>query len=275
MLNCIITVGEQEFTSEQFVEYIMENGLGALTAEGSDPNPLRDRILHKYNVEKLEDSISEMWTKLEYEKETKEPFGDKLVTEDDVNTWLNPAGQLSDYGTQKQIRYNTYSGIALTGISANFGKVMGYLFDAEKVNTITDGEETVHIWSARFHELGGNKQDPMQFLRDNPQWKIASRNIPMLKKQYHFIVNGTPIESFTRDEIVLVENQQPTNVFETIDSIINLAIDNVKEGKLHLLGITNSNSNAYLSMVGMGIPLSVTSRIFKTPALKNMNEGGR
>lgn len=88
-------------------------------------------------------------------------------------------------------------------------------------------------------------------------------------------MNGQSISTFERAERQLVENQQEANIFETIDTIINLAIDNVKEGKLHILGITNSNANAYLAMVGMGLPLSVVSRIFKTPALKSLNEGGR
>ena len=60
MLNCIITVGEQKFTSEEFRDYIMQNGLGTLTKEGSEPNPLQEKILHKLNINKLEDSLSEI-----------------------------------------------------------------------------------------------------------------------------------------------------------------------------------------------------------------------
>lgn len=53
---------------------------------------------------------------------------------------LNPPGQLTDYATQREIRYNTYSGIALTGISANFGKGLGYLFETTPVKSITNVE---------------------------------------------------------------------------------------------------------------------------------------
>lgn len=92
----------------------------------------------------------------------------EYLTEDEVNEQLNPSGNLSDYGTQKIIRYNTYSGIALTGISANFGKVMGYVFDAEAVRTVTNGEEIVDVASNRFEELGGEKGKVELFLRNNP-----------------------------------------------------------------------------------------------------------
>lgn len=273
MLNCIITVGEQKFTSEEFLEYVMQNGLGALSKEGSEPNSLQEKIMHKYNIEKLEESLSEIWTNLERQKNGLDPKNE--LTKEDVNEQLNPAGQLSDYGTQKKIRYNTYSGIALTGISANFGKMMGYLFDAENIASITNGEEVVAINSQAFTDLGGDKKKIMDFLKENRSWSIHSRNIPTLKKQYHFNVNGQEIGTFERNERQLMENQQIANIFETIDTIINLATDNVKEGKLHILGITNSNANAYLAMVGMGLPLSVVSRIFKTPAMKTLNEGGR
>lgn len=273
LIDCIITVGEQTFTTAEFIEYVTQNGLGALSSEGTEPNALKEKILHKYNVEKLEESLSEIWTNLEREKKGLEPLQE--IYKKDVEAELNPEGQLSDYGTQKKIRYNTYSGIALTGISANFGKMMGYLFDAENIRSITNGEETVSIDSKRFEELGGDKTKITEFLNNNKSWKIQDRNIPTLKNQYHFNVNGQNISTFERNERELVENQQISNIFETIDTVINLAIDNVKEGKLHILGITNSNANAYLAMVGMGLPLSVVSRIFKTPVMRELNEGGR
>lgn len=166
MLNCIITVGEQKFTSEEFVEYVMQNGLGALSQEGSESNTLKEKLLYKYNVANLEDSLSEIWTNLEREKNGLSPLKD--LYRKDVEEQLNPAGQLSDYGTQKQIRYNTYSGIALTGISANFGKMMGYLFDAENVASITNGERTVMIASKDFTELGGDRKKIGEFLKENP-----------------------------------------------------------------------------------------------------------
>lgn len=166
MLNCIITVGEQKFTSEEFVEYVMQNGLGALSQEGSESNTLKEKLFYKYNVANLEDSLSEIWTNLEREKNGLSPLKD--LYRKDVEEQLNPAGQLSDYGTQKQIRYNTYSGIALTGISANFGKMMGYLFDAENVASITNGERTVMIASKEFTELGGDRKKIGEFLKENP-----------------------------------------------------------------------------------------------------------
>lgn len=58
MLNCIITVGDQKFTSEEFVEFVLANGLGALK-EGAPTTSLGEKILHKLDVPNLEDSLVE------------------------------------------------------------------------------------------------------------------------------------------------------------------------------------------------------------------------
>ena len=257
------------------MQKVLEQGLGKVVNTSAPDSPLKNQIMHKLDLSSKEDSLVELWTNLERQKQGKDPL--EVTTQDDVNEALNPGGQLSDYDTQRTIRYNTYSGIALTGISANFGKVMGYLFGAEAPSVISNGTEDVTVGSGAFKELlktnGVASLD--ELLVKNKAWKVSRRNDPLLKASHHFKINGQTITGFTREERRFFRRQQPTNIFETIDTIINLAIDNVKEGKLHILGITNSNANAYLAMVGMGIPINVVSRIFKTPIMSTLNEGGR
>lgn len=91
------------------------------------------------------------------------------LTDKEVNEMLNPPGQLSDYATQKKIRYNTYSGIALTGISANFGKMMGYLFEAEDIASISNGKKVVEIGTDDFKELVGERKNLNEFLQNNTE----------------------------------------------------------------------------------------------------------
>jgi hypothetical protein len=64
-------------------------------------------------------------------------------------------------------------------------------------------------------------------------------------------------------------------VFEDIDTLINLAIDNVKMQKLHLLGITNTNANIFLTLLASGVPLNSVSLMFKSPVIAKISEGKR
>ena len=116
MLNCIITVGDNKYTTQEFMQKVLEQGLGKVVNTSAPDSPLKNQIMHKLDLSSKEDSLVELWTNLERQKQGKDPL--EVTTQDDVNEALNPGGQLSDYDTQRTIRYNTYSGIALTGISA-------------------------------------------------------------------------------------------------------------------------------------------------------------
>lgn len=58
MLDCTITIGDKTYTTQEFVEFIMQNGMGALSPES--PTPLAEQIVHKYDLPSLEDSIVEI-----------------------------------------------------------------------------------------------------------------------------------------------------------------------------------------------------------------------
>lgn len=181
---------------------------------------------------------------------------------------------MSDYATQEQIRYNTYSGIVLTGISANFGKVLSYLFETTPISEITSPEGTkIQVNSAEFKELAKEYKTstPEGIIAKNPSYKVSSREAVELNPEYYYTVDGNLINGFSRT----TRDKFKKNVFEVVDTIINLAIDNVKMQKLHILGITNNNANMFLAMLGMGVPMNTVSRIFKTPAVSEISEGGR
>lgn len=267
MLNCTIIFNEQEYTLAEFKSYIMENGMGSLL--GDSPSQLAQNIVTKFDYKNQDESISEMWARLDSKKKG-ESFPE-LPTKKDVEKVLNPSGQLTDYGTQRQIRYNTYSGIALTGISANFGKGLGYLFEASPILSIKDTAtgELIQKDSPEWKALIGKSTVEALLQRSN-KYEVAERSDPKVKSAFGFTIDGEKIDSFVR-----TTRGKTANIFETIDTIINLAIDNVKEGQLHLLGITNANANAFLTLVGMGVPLNTVSKIFKSPVIANLNNSGK
>jgi hypothetical protein len=57
------------------------------------------------------------------------------------------------------------------------------------------------------------------------------------------------------------------SVWETLDALINAAIDNVKEQILYHLNLTDATSNEFFSMVATGIPIQDVTRFFQSPII--------
>lgn len=274
--NCKIIFKEKEYTVDEFKQFVLENGIGSLL--GDSPSQLATNIVGKLDYSNQDESVSELWARLSREKRGVKTEG--FLTKKEVEQELNPSGQLTDYATQREIRYNTYSGIALTGISANFGKTLGYLFEASPITQVFDTQTGEYIdlstdeaRTSFAHEYNTTTVEAV--LQQSNRFVVSSRREPTLKAAYRFKIDGADITGFTRSTRIMGTNKATTNIFETIDTIINLAIDNVKEQKLHLLGITNANANVYLTMVGLGVPLNTVSRIFKTPVMSELNNSGK
>jgi len=135
---------------EEFNTFVSENGLGALL-EGEAPTELATKLIERFDARAKEESLSELWAQLELKKQGKELAAP--LTKKEIDVVLNPAGQLTDYSTQETIRYNTYSGIALTGISANFGKMLAYLFELTPISSlINPAGEIMAVGSAEYEE---------------------------------------------------------------------------------------------------------------------------
>lgn len=274
-------------TQKQFAAYVESKGLELLESDG----PLGAIIVEKYS-DKGEDSVAEMMTKLEAQKK-----GVTLttVTQKDVDHYLYPSGQAHDYVTQSRIHANTYSGVKATGISANFSKMLAYLFSSTPITEIVDDKghkiEVDPSTDKGIKNMGQLRSEyavrsVQDLLKKNKNFQISKRANPKVKLTAAPIINNFRFDEIRRNEInydgtdkVLFKNvpgkELTINVFETIDSIINLAIDNVKEQKLFLLGLTNSNANAMLTMLGMGVPLNDVVRFFKTPIIANVSKSKR
>lgn len=224
-----------QFTTEELVAMADTGDLSAITPE--EPNLLAQKILTKYDWKKLPDSVMEM---LANQHPDRSRYEDEYLTNDQIDSLLYPAGQLTDFETQQAIHSNTYSGVKLTGIAANSAKTIAYVFG-------------------------------------------MSEDTPKLKQAQHLRINGGVYDSFSRTERVrqggewsdVTVASRPVNIFETLDTILNLAIDNVKEQKLSFLGITNNNANLYLSALAYGIPLNTVVRMFTSPVSKMLSSRGR
>lgn len=267
-------VSSSDFESRR--SELEEKGIDILRKEG-EYSLKAQKLLNKYSTQK-EDSVLELFAKLEAEKQGIE--GD-LTTKQALEL-VNPKGTMHDPLTQTIIHSNTYAGTSLTGIAANTGKVLAYLFNTGRITEFTNGVETVSMINANgdydngllstfLREKGFNSLNAL--LYSNSEWKPSKREDPKLK--IPFKMGGIQFSSLSRYEKSFDGDYKKAfefgdtliNIFETIDTIINLAIDNVKEQKLFVLGITNSNSNAYMAGVSIGIPLNELALLFRSPAV--------
>jgi len=151
---------------------------------------------------------------------------------------------------------------------------LAYLFNTTPINELLDSTtgEIYKINSEYIQKLmeKHNTSTAEGLLAKVPSLKLHSREEVLFKQDIHLKIDGFSLKGFNRETF-----ETNKNIFEVVDSIINLAIDNVKMQKLHLLGITNNNANLFLSLIGMGVPLNTTSLIFKTPIINNLSEGKR
>lgn len=202
-----------------------------------------------------------------------------ILTSAQVDAELNPSGQLTDYNTQRQIRYNTYSGIDLTGISAAFGKTLGYVFEGGKISAVIDVNTNEEVDLSTEENTKDFLKKYGQYsveavLQNNKNFKIVNRKEPEFTNANHFTIDGEQFTGLSRNTKNKLKGRLK-NIFETVDSIINLAIDNVKEGKLHLMGITSSNANIFFSLLATGVPLNTVTLIMKNPLIADLSTNGK
>lgn len=165
------------------------------------------------------------------------------------------------------------------GIAANTLGAVARTFSAEPIETITDTEtgEDIVEGSTQAKELGALDN----LVRTNSRYVVKARKMPTVKSHLYLRFEDQVISKFSRQAInlttgePLMHNGYVVNIFETYDTIENLAIDNVKEQKLFILGFNNNNANALLSALAFGIPLKSVSKLFRTPFLADLYTKGR
>jgi hypothetical protein len=159
---------------------------------------------------------------------------------DERNKVIFKERNLYDLEDQMLMHKDNFSGTKLTGSFANMAKTIAYFF---------------------------------QSTTDN--------KYPTLKKENHITINGKTYEGldyYENSEPIIVNYDKDGNpvyskpiITETIDSLVNAAIDNVKEQILSSIGFTNNTGSIAISLISMGIPLNDVVRIMVSPAAKSIN----
>lgn len=271
-----LNVPEEYLDITSFIDKVEQDGFESIISSETE---LGKRFLSRFDYLTQKESVMEM---LASEVSPKEG----LWTLREVEQVLYPKGQLTDYLVQKQIHKNTYSGLKITGITANSTKTIAYLFHGASIESIeyegtvytADSSETKSLLASK------NVRTFEELVAKDLRAKVISKSTPTLKEGKGLRINRGVYNSLSRNERAVVKTEsgysledvyegfRPVNIFETLDTILNLAIDNVKEQKLSFLGITNANSNLYLSAIALGVPLNDVVKMFNTLKLDRYNE---
>jgi len=281
MKVCALTINDKTVTVDELKELIASGNSKAieeLTGKSINELEVFRRLLVRFDISSKVDSAMEMQSKRKAKKENVELADNP--SQRDVNYWVYPRKQYHDYTTQKEIHRNTYTGIRLTGISANSGKALGYQFEATPIVSIRDINTGVTYKGKSKSTLLNtlNIDTDAELLFKFPNFEVVEREEPLLKEEVTFKIGNVLFDRLRRNELDErgLPYKQPhsgnlISIFETIDTIINLAIDNVKEQKLFTLGITNANANAYFSILSTGVPLNTVVKIFTDPTIESLS----
>lgn len=156
------------------------------------------------------------------------------------NSIIYKERNLYDLQDQMLMHQDNFSGTKLTGSFANMAKVIAYFFQSTTDGKYPQLSENNHI------NLNGKDYTGFNYY-ENVEETIVN-----------YDSEGNPVKG------------KPT-ITETIDSLINAAIDNVKEQILPVIGFTNNTGGAAVSMIAMGIPVNDVIRIMKQPIVEAIN----
>jgi hypothetical protein len=225
--------------------------------------------------------------------------------EDAVKTWLAnrdkvifPNRDLYNLEDQMLMHKDNFSSTSLTGIFASMAKAVAYYFQStvnpytkniaelndiiEKIKTSTD--ETVILNRKEYTKEKAITLVERKIAKEvilEEKYAFSSKEkakYPELKETYHIEINGIEYKGLnyfenTKEVIVAYnKNGQPVyskpSITETIDALINAAIDSVKEQILPIIGVSNSTGGATVALVAMGVPLKDIVMLMQQPVVK-------
>lgn len=183
---------------------------------------------------------------------------------------------LSNPLDQRQMHYNSYSGAALVGVSANSYKDVAYIHMSTPTTEWQDDKGNVYTEKPNNKNVFASKKEAP---------KLAPRlTINILGHGWNEMSHTEKRVERTDDgDTVLVDNvvklgpnkkgvysEKTYTIWETFDSLINACIDNVKEQIVYLLNLTSQTANQYFAMLSLGIPLQTVVRFMNQPVLYDL-----
>lgn len=234
-----------------------------VNATQKDTSKLKESGLIRFEEGWLDDIDSIGTAHLWYALEMMRSGGSGSFTAslEEIEKVLYPIGHFNDYITQREIKRNSDAGSTGIGIIANTLKSLGMLLESTDPVEIVDEE--------------GQQVEPTYENSLVPSNQVLRREPIRVKPDYRIKIDSHEYSELTR-VVTNVRGEEVTffdgklNTFMTLDTLENLAIDEIKEGRMFILGINTANAAAFLSAIIMGVPLNVVSLIFKHPKISSL-----
>lgn len=192
------------------------------------------------------------------EKNLPKGYPSKPENESELEDWkvglLKPVRNLNYMDDELEMHQDNFRAKALTGSFANAFKIISYIF----MGTNNFGEEN-----------------------ENFNFSESEQKLPKLKEDYHIDLDGNIYNGFSRYVIkdgILQDGNKGTprvTIWQNLDSMINAAIDHVKEQILNVINASQKTGNAFVSMVAMGIPIDKVSLFMTQPVIQEISNRAR
>lgn len=183
---------------------------------------------------------------------------------------------LSNPLDQRQMHYNSYSGAALVGVSANSYKDVAYIHMSTPTTEWQDEAGNVYTEKPTDKNVFASKKEAPR-LAERLTVNILGygwNQMSHTEKRVERSEDGTI--SLVENTVKLgpnkagVYSEKTYTIWETFDSLINACIDNVKEQIVYLLNLTSQTANQYFAMLSLGIPLQTVVRFMNQPVLYDL-----
>ena len=237
-----VQLSEQEFEDtriylnalEELYPILLRNTMVSIFIDSMTKEDVRDYLFSPTNIDRYKsddnpEAINKWFASLKM---------DDFTQERDLN----------DITDHQEIRSDINVSEAAIGTIANFNKGLEYMFSATTaMDNVTDNAPAPEILESKSVTIdGGVYKDFSLYERtwnakDNT-WKRTEITLP----------NGHKIEP---------------QIWETLDSTLQIALDNLNEQVMGPINMTQVTIKAYLSGIGMGIPLKTMVALMKQPIM--------
>jgi len=297
------TVSNEGFAGKSTKNALTDVVLEVITASRNKAimmSPISTARVKDFTGGKWDETIFDMIARL---KQAAKGITEPINSEKEREAVLFSSRDLNDPLDQMAMHQDNFSGNLLTGLFANNAKAVAYAHAAIARNapmdlkkeayleaTSEEYNKAVEALSKVTKEASKIKYNTIiENLKAGLNDKVVSDffdNNVIIKSKYHVTLNGKVYNSLYKKErdsngdlsITIGLDKDGNQIAhitygtETIDLLINAAIDNVKEQILAIINATNLTGNAYIAAVAMGIPFNTVVRLMIQPSIRYANQ---
>lgn len=176
-----------------------------------------------------------------------------------------------------------FDGAALTGVFANGIKALAYMIKSgpsgrqqELRNQIKGFKQLLKDTKKQDEEARQALQEKIDKLENELEdsYFDQQKNLPSIKEQFRVTFDGQLYTGFSEMERRLNNPSRfsKTSIWETMDALVNSAIDNAKEQILFMIGANGITANALTAMLGMGVPLKTSVFLMRQPIIMALGQ---